>query len=86
MSRKSTFERSACDTYECTHIYASTNHEGMQYKIIFGHPTHMLEDENISWEAKGYLSYIAFLPSDMDLPDHIVDELIEYGYLVEVVK
>ena len=70
--------------FKSKHLYASLTYDKKEYKLIFGHPYDMLRDKNISWEAKGYLSFIVNLSDELDFPDHIIIELIEVGYLVEV--
>jgi hypothetical protein len=45
----------------------------------------MLRDKNISWEAKGYLSYIFYLDgSEIEFSPFVLAELVHFGYLVEV--
>ncbi len=71
------------------HCYGKINSNGITYKIIIGHPYDMLKDEYLSWESKGYLSYIIFIekPEKPEtLPIHILNELKEFGYLVEVTE
>jgi hypothetical protein len=68
------------------HSYASVEHKGKSYDLIFGHPKHMLIDEKISWEAKGVLSFFTFIEGDIEVPDHIIEELIKSDYFVEVAE
>ncbi len=66
--------------------YMELTHNGIEYKLIFGHPNDMLRDKNISWESKGYLSSLVNLPDEIEFSLHVIAELIHFGYLVEVVN
>ncbi len=76
---KMTIERS-----NIRHCYAELIHNGKEYRVIFGHPYHMLRDKNLSWEAKGYLSSLVNLPDQVEFSPNVIDELIQYGYMLEV--
>jgi hypothetical protein len=68
------------------HYYGDLTHNEKEYQIIFGHPITMLEDNNISFKAKGVLAFCVFVPDkEIDIPDEIFDELMTYGYIVEVI-
>lgn len=64
--------------------YGVLSHNGLEYNLIFGLPNDMLRDEKLSWESKGYLSYVAFVGEEIEVSINIIDELIHLGYLVEV--
>jgi hypothetical protein len=66
------------------YCYGYLNHNSIEYKIEFGHPYDMLRDKNLSWEAKGYLSFIVNLEGEIEFSLKVIDELIQFGYLVEV--
>jgi hypothetical protein len=68
-----------------SHCYAKLTYNDKEYELIFSNPLSILKDENISWEAKGCLCHIAFLEDDIELSPHVINELIKFGYLVEVV-
>lgn len=64
--------------------YGELSYKGNKYNLIFGHPIDMLKDNNISWETKGYLSYIASIDEEIELSAYVTAELIHFGYLKEV--
>lgn len=67
------------------HRYGCITYKSKKYELFFSHPKFMLEDDNISWECKGYLSFLAFIDySKIQVPPHIIEELINNNYLVEV--
>jgi hypothetical protein len=81
-SNKSTFHlRPLLKSEYC---YGYLTHKGKEYRLVFGHPYDMLRDQNISWEAKGYLSSLVNLPDDIEFSLYVISELIQFGYLVEV--
>lgn len=67
-------------------IYGFLNFEEVEYKLEFGSITSILEDENLSWGAKGGLSYLADHPTmdKFDFPHEVKMELMRFGYLTEV--
>ena len=65
------------------HCYLRIKYKKKRYELFCGHPYHMLRDETISWEAKGYLSHILLLQDDIDISKKVIVELIACGYLVE---
>lgn len=69
------------------YVYGLLDYSGKEYQIIFSNPMSMLVDKNLSWDSKGYLSHIAFvgdMVDEIDMPDHIIEELIRLEYLIEV--
>jgi hypothetical protein len=64
--------------------YGSITRKGIKYSLTFGHPKRMLEDKDLSWDAKGRLSYCVFVSNDIPISKKIFDELLKFGYLEEV--
>jgi len=59
--------------------------KGVKYDLMFGHPKFMLQDVNLSWDTKGRLSHYCFVDRDSPIiPKKTFDELVKFGYLVEV--
>lgn len=57
-----------------------------KWDIIHGPIEDVLSDNNISWEAKGYLSGLMFTQDTIYFPKNISDELIKFGYMMEVAE
>lgn len=67
------------------HCYGCIIYKEKKYKVFFSHPTFMLQDETISWESKGVLSFLAFTDyKKVHVEARIIEELINNFYLVEV--
>lgn len=65
-------------------IHASIIRKKIKYSVVFCHPKRVLEDKRLSWDAKGRLCYCAIVSSDITLSKKIFDELLKFGYIVEV--
>ncbi len=59
--------------------------KGIKYDLMFRHPRFMLQDADLSWDTKGRLSHYCFIEGDSPpIPKKTFDELLKWGYLVEV--
>jgi hypothetical protein len=63
---------------------ASLSINDREYDLIIPNPAILLQYENISWEAKGYICYMALTSSKDFLPtQEILEEIIKCEFLIE---